>query len=101
MSVFEVSDLFDPHFTHTGCTAVSSPLGEKALQFDNTNLDFASQYVTSDVLLPQGDFSVQFYLRTYASGCNGIPLPEGTLKKGEDPLKMTEELVKKYRIAKS
>lgn len=86
MSVFEVSDLFDPHFTHTGCTAVSSPLGEKALQFDNTNLDFASQYVTSDVLLPQGDFSVQFYLRTYASGCNGIPLPEGTLKKGEDPI---------------
>ena len=86
MSAFEVSDLFDPHFTHTDCAVVPSPLGEKALQFDNTNLDFASQYVTSDVQLPQGDFSVQFYLHTYASGCNGIPLPEGTLKKGEDPI---------------
>lgn len=86
MSAFEISGLLHPHFKRTGCADVLSPLGEGALQFDNGNKDFARDFLESGLSLPAGDFSVQFYLRTYASGCNGIPLPEGTLKKGEDPV---------------
>ncbi len=65
---------------------VPSPLGGEALQFNNTNTDFAADYLTGQMQLPEGDFSVQLFLRTYASGCNGIPLPEGTLPKGDAPI---------------
>ena len=86
MSSFEISGLFNAHFQRTGCIVVPSPLGEDALQFNNGNKDFAFDYLTSDFSLPAGDFSVQFCLRTYASGCNGTPFPEGMLPKGDSPI---------------
>lgn len=86
MSIFERSNFFDAHFDRVNCKDVPSPLGKAALQFNNSNLDFAVDYLQTDLQLPQDDFSVQFYMRTYASGCNGIPLPEGTLPKGEAPV---------------
>lgn len=86
MPICELKNLSDAHFERTGCTLVSSPLGQEALQFDNPSSDFATDYLTSDVLLPADDFSIRFWLRTYASGCNGIPLPEGTLPKGDAPV---------------
>lgn len=86
MSVQEIHSLFDATFHRNGCADILSPLGDKALQFNNTGSQFADDYLTSDIQLPTGDFSIQFYMRTYASGCNGIPLPEGTLPKGDAPI---------------
>ena len=86
MSDCKISKFSNFHFLRTGCADLASPLGGEALQFHNSNKDFAMDYLKSDTLLPDGDFSVQFYMRTYAGGCNGIPLPEGTLPKGDDPI---------------
>ena len=86
MSDCKISKFSNFHFLRTGCADLASPLGGEALQFHNSNKDFAMDYLQSDTLLPDGDFSVQFYMRTYAGGCNGIPLPEGTLPKGDDPI---------------
>lgn len=86
MPALEVRSLFDPTFIRTGCTETISPIGGRALCFDNPGIDFAKEYVTSSITLPQGDFSVQFFLRTYASGCNGIPYPEGMLPLSDAPV---------------
>lgn len=86
MPVQEIHSLFDASFCRVGCTETVSAWGGGALCFDNPGIDFARHYLTSDITLPQGDFSVRFYLRTYASGCNGVPYPEGTLPRGENPI---------------
>ena len=61
-------------------------MGGHALQFNNPSTDFAVDFLKTDVILPADDFSVRFWLRTYASGCNGIPLPEGTLPMSDAPI---------------
>jgi len=86
MPATKFRSLFDSSFARTGCTETLSPLGGRALCFDNPGKDFARDYLTSDITLPEGDFSVQFYLRTHASGCNGVPYPEGTLPRGDEPI---------------
>jgi len=86
MPAQEFHSFFDPAFQRSGCADVLSPLGNPALSFDNSGKDFACDYLQSNLTLPQGNFSVQFYLRTYAGGCNGVCLPEATLPRSERPI---------------
>ena len=86
MPVQEIISLFDADTQRTGCGDLVSPLGGQALCFDNPGSDFAKDYLLTSATLPAQDFSIRFWLRTYASGCNGIPLPEGTVPMSDQPI---------------